>query len=132
MRRTDFEHIIAAAAEASGETELIVVGSQAILGSFPNAPESMLRSMEADLYPLRHPEKADEIEGSLGDGSWFHRTHGYYAHAVGPETATVPTGWQARLIRVEVPPRVASQRHAVALCLEPHDLVLAKCVAGRG
>jgi hypothetical protein len=91
MRRTDFEHIIAAAAEASGETELIVVGSQAILGSFPNAPESMLRSMEADLYPLRHPEKADEIEGSLGDGSWFHRTHGYYAHAVGPETATAPT-----------------------------------------
>jgi hypothetical protein len=80
MRREDFEHVVAAAAEASGETELVVVGSQAILGSFPDAPPSKLRSMEADLYPLRHPEKADEIDGSLGDGSWFHRTHGYYAH----------------------------------------------------
>jgi hypothetical protein len=125
------EHVVAAAAEASGEAELVVVGSQAILGSFPDAPASMLRSMEADLYPFRHPEKADEIDGSLGDGSWFHRTHGYYAHGVGPETAKAPAGWQARLVRVDVRPRVASERRAVALCLEPHDLVLAKCVAGR-
>src|ERR671937_2099870 len=105
MRREDFEDVVAAAAEACGETELVVVGSQAILGSFPNAPASMLRSMEADLYPLRHPEKADEIDGSLGDGSWFHRTHGYYAHGVGPETTILPTGWLARLIRVEAPTR---------------------------
>jgi hypothetical protein len=131
MRREAFEHVVAAAAEASGESELVVLGSQAILGSFPDAPASMLRSMEVDLYPLRLLEKTEEIEGSLGDGSWFHRTHGYYAHGVGPETATPPTGWQARLIRVEVPPRVASQRLAVAWCLEPHDLVLAKCVASR-
>jgi hypothetical protein len=108
MRREDFEHVVAAAAEASGETELVVVGSQAILGSFPNAPASVLPLMEADLCPLHHPEKADEIDGSLGDGSWFHRTHGYYAHGVGPETASVPAGWEARLVRVEVPLRVAS------------------------
>jgi hypothetical protein len=34
-------------------------------------------------------------------------------------------------VRVEVPPRVGSVRAPVALCLEPHDLVLAKCAAGR-
>lgn len=131
MRREDFEHVIAAAADATGETVLVVIGSQAILGSFPDAPESMLRSQEADVYPRQHPEKADEIEGALGDGSWFQRSHGYYAHGVGPETANAPAGWEERLIRVEIPPRVVSGRSAVALCLEPHDLVLAKCVAGR-
>jgi hypothetical protein len=61
----------------------------------------------------------------------FQRTHGYYAHGVGPETAKAPAGWQERLIRVEIPPRGGSQRAAVALCLDPHDLVLAKCVANR-
>jgi hypothetical protein len=51
MRREDFEHVIAAAAEVSGEDEFVVVGSQAILGTYPKAPETMLRSMEADIYP---------------------------------------------------------------------------------
>jgi Nucleotidyltransferase of unknown function (DUF6036) len=131
VRRGDFDHVIAAAADVTGETELVVVGSQAILGPFPDAPESMLRSMEADLYPRRAPEKADEIDGSLGDGSRFHRTYGYYAHGVGPETAKAPAGWEARLIAVEIAARISSRQRVVALCLEPHDLVLAKCVAGR-
>ena len=102
MRRNEFEHVIAAAAEVCGEAELVVVGSQAILGPFPDAPDSMLRSMEADLYPRVHPEKADDIDGSLGDGSWFHRSYGYYAHGVGPETAKAPAGWEERLIAVEI------------------------------
>lgn len=33
---------------------------------------------------------------------------------------------------MEIPPRAGRDRGAVALCLEIHDLVLAKCVAGRG
>jgi hypothetical protein len=72
-----------------------------------------------------------EIDGSLGDGSPFHGTYGYYAHGVGPETPIAPAGWEERLVRVEIPPRVGQERGPVALCLEAHDLVLAKCVAGR-
>jgi hypothetical protein len=60
---------IAAAANLTGEDEFVVIGSQAVLGSFPAAPDTMLRSMEADVYPLHRPEKADEIDGNLGDGS---------------------------------------------------------------
>jgi hypothetical protein len=82
MRREHFEHVIAAAAHVADEDEVVVVGSQAILGSRPDAPETLLRSIEADLYPLRHPENADAIDGALGDGSPFHRTFGYYAHGV--------------------------------------------------
>jgi hypothetical protein len=131
MQRNELEHIAAAAADVSGEREIVVIGSQAILGSYPDPPQAMLFSAEADVYPLNDPAKAEEIDGSLGDGSYFHSTFGYYAHGVGPETAVAPAGWEKRLVRVEVPPRVGREDGAIALCLEPHDLVLAKCVAGR-
>jgi hypothetical protein len=107
------------------------VGSQAILGSFASPPDSMLQSLEADIYPLRDPGAADLIDGALGDGSQFHRTFGYYAHGVGPETARAPAGWQERLVKREIAPRVGGGEPAIAWCLEPHDLVLAKCVAAR-
>jgi len=109
----------------------VVIGSQAILGPHPDAPAALLRSMEADIYPLVSPEKADLIDGALGDGSAFHRQFGYYAHGVGPETAKAPSGWEDRLVRVPVAPRPGSSGELNALCLEPHDLVLAKCAAGR-
>lgn len=130
MRRADFEHVIAAAADISGEAEIVVIGSQAILGNIDEPPLSMLISMEADVYPLKAPEKADEIDGVLGDGSQFQSTYGYFAHGVGPETAKAPAGWEERLVRVEVPPRPGQSQGAVALCMEIHDLVLAKCVRG--
>jgi hypothetical protein len=104
-----------------------VVGSQALLGQFPDAPTSLLVSREADIYPRNHPERADEIDGSLGDGSYFDSTYGYYAHAVGPETATAPAGWEERLIAVRNP----NTGGATGWCLEIHDLLLSKCVAGR-
>jgi hypothetical protein len=130
VRWEEFEHLIAAAAQICGENEIVVIGSQAILGADREPPEALLRSMEADLYPRHAPEKAIEIEGPLGDGSQFHRTNGYYAHGVGPGTAKAPRGWEERLVEVKILPRVASKREAVALCLEAHDLVLAKCVRG--
>lgn len=131
MKRADLEHIIAAAANVTGEDEFVVIGSQAILGTVPHPPESLLFSMEADLYPRIHPDRAEDIDGALGDGSPFHAAFGFYAHGVGPTTARPPAGWESRLVRVEIPPRVGSDRTPVAYCLEPHDLVLAKCVAGR-
>lgn len=131
MRRHQFDHVITAAADVSGEREIVVIGSQAIFGSVAEPPESMLFSMEADVYPRRDPGKAEEIEGSLGEGSMFQSTYGYYAHGVGPETVVGPTGWEGRLVRVEIPARVGQSRSAVALCLEIHDLVLAKCATGR-
>jgi hypothetical protein len=131
VRRDEFEHVIAAAAEVSGEREIVVIGSQAILGTCAEPPEAMLFSMEVDVYPFNDPGKAEEIDGSLGDGSPFHGTYGYYAHGVGAETTVAPEGWEARLVRVEIPPRVGQKEGPVALCLEVHDLVLAKCVAGR-
>lgn len=131
MTRAELEHVIRAAAEAVGEDEFVIVGSQAVLGQFPDAPEPLVRSMEADIYPARRPDRAEDIDGAIGEGSPFHDTFGYYAHGVGPETAKAPAGWESRLVPVVVEDRI-SGRKAVARCLEIHDLVLSKCVRGEG
>jgi hypothetical protein len=131
VQREQFEHVIAAAAEIAGEEEIVVIGSQAIHGSLSAPPEAVLASLEADVYPLHSPEKAEEIDGSIGDGSHFQQTNGVYAHGVGPETVVGPAGWEKRLVKVAIGRRVHSKLEPVALCLELHDLVLAKCAAGR-
>jgi hypothetical protein len=131
MKRDELEHVIRAAATVSGESEIVVIGSQAILGQFPNAPDAMLFSQEADVYPRARPEKAIAIDGAMGDGSQFHETFGYYAHGVGPETPKAPTGWEQRLVAVRVPPLTAHDSEATGWCMEAHDLVLAKLAAGR-
>ena len=128
MRRSDLEHLIRAAGDISGEPELVVIGSQAVLGQFPDAPVALLASMEADLYPLARPELADMVDGAIGEGSRFHQTHGYYAQGVGPETAVLPAGWRKRLVRVEN----QNTGGTAGLCLEVHDLAISKYVAGRG
>ena len=106
MRPHEFEHILAAAARVTGQDEFVVIGGQAILGSSSEPPEGLLESMEADIYPLNDPAAADLIDGALGDGSPFQAAFGYYAHGVGPETAKAPAGWQKRLVRREIPPRL--------------------------
>ncbi|MCC6521483.1 MAG: hypothetical protein IT373_02370 [Polyangiaceae bacterium] len=127
MTRRQLEHLIGAAATIADDDEIVVIGSQAVLGQFPDAAPELLVSVEADLYPKNHPELADLIDGSIGELSPFHDTFGYYAQGVGEETATLPRGWKERL----VPVRSARTRGATGLCLEVHDLVVSKAVAGR-
>jgi hypothetical protein len=127
MTRQQLEHLIRAAAVIADDDELIVIGSQSILGQYPNAPSSLLVSVEADLYPKNHPERADLIDGTIGELSPFHDTYGYYAQGVGPTTAVLPQGWEQRL----VPVRNENTRWATGLCLELHDLLIAKHIAGR-
>ena len=127
MTRDQLEHVIRAAATIADDDEIVVIGSQAVLGQFPDAPEELCRSMEADVWPRNHPERWELVDGSIGELSPFHETFGYYAQGVGPETAVLPDGWQDRFIRVESP----RTRGAVGLCLEIHDLVISKYVAER-
>jgi len=53
MNRAALEHILRAAAAVANERDIVVIGSQAVLGQFPDAPESLLASIEADVFP-RH------------------------------------------------------------------------------
>ena len=127
MTREQLEHLIRAAAVIAADDTIVVIGSQALLGQFPEAPASMRISVEADLFPLHHSERADLIDGSIGELSPFHETFGYYAHGVDEATARLPAGWKERLVVVQN----ENTRGAKGLCLEIHDLVIAKAVAGR-
>jgi hypothetical protein len=127
MQRPQLEHIIRAAVAITGADKFVIVGSQALLGQFPNAPLELTCSIEVDIFSLRTPADAELIDGSIGEASPFHQTFGYYAHGVGEETAVLPAGWQQRL----VPVHNANTGGGTGLCLEIHDLAVSKLVAGR-
>jgi len=52
MKRIELEHIIRAASVITNQADIVIIGSQAILGQFPNADPALLVSMEADVFPL--------------------------------------------------------------------------------
>ena len=127
MDRSALEHVLRAASAISNEREFVVIGSQAVLGQFPNAPDALRVSIEVDVYPRYAPEKSDLIDGAIGELSAFHQTFGYYAHGVDETTATLPSGWEERL----VPVHNEYTDGATGWCLEIHDLAISKLAAGR-
>ncbi|MBU2676907.1 MAG: hypothetical protein KJP16_07460 [Gammaproteobacteria bacterium] len=127
MQRSELEHLIRASGEISGDDEIIIIGSQAILGQFPDAPVQLLSSMEADVYPKNDPEKADKVDGAIGEGSSFHELHGYYAQGVGAKTAMLPKDWESRLVAVNN----ENTNGVTGYCLEVHDLAISKLIAMR-
>lgn len=127
MQRSELEHIIRASGDVSGDNEIVIIGSQSILGQFPDAPMRLLMSMEADVYPNHNPKLAEKVDGAIGEGSSFHELNGYYAQGVGPETAVLPAGWKERVIVVNN----ENTNGIAGLCLEVHDLAISKLVAGR-
>lgn len=127
MTRAQLEHVLRAAGAITGAHRFIILGSQAILGITPNPPAELTVSMEVDTYPEDAPEKANLVDGSIGELSPFHETYGYYAHGVGPETAILPRGWRSR---VQVLESTATQG-VQGLCIAPVDLAISKLIAGR-
>ena len=106
----------------------MIVGSQSILGAFPNAPKSLKASIELDIYPRINWESlSDLIDGSIGEGSPFNETFGYYAQGVDPRTAVRALGWEGRLTQVQGP-RTGG---GVGYCIDVRDLALSKYVADR-
>lgn len=127
MLLSELEHVIRASGEIAGDDEIIIIGSQSILGQFPDAPTRLLMSMEADIYPKKKPEMADAVDGAIGEGSLFHELHGYYAQGVGQKTATLPRDWQSRLVTI----KNENTNNISGLCLEVHDLAISKMIAQR-
>jgi hypothetical protein len=132
VNRAALEHLLRAAAAVTGETSFYVVGSAAIIPSWPSEaeiPDVVLRSREADLIPVSGSQRSvDLIDGALGLDSTFDGTFGYYADGVDlSAVSAAPAGWQDRAIRFAN----AATQGAVGLCMEPHDLTIAKLCAGR-
>ncbi len=139
MRRDQLEHAIRTACQIIDAREVIIVGSQAILGSVdetrlpPEAPVPRGRR-PADRRGRGDTSRlANLIEGVAGAGSPFEELHGYSIDGGSFVTAALPTGWRDRLVRVENDNTTApgGDRRFTGWCLEPHDLCVAKLAALR-
>ena len=84
MKRSELEHVIRGSGAIADDDEIIVIGSESVLGQIPAAPATLLASMETGIYPKNKPDLAAMVDGSIGEGSFFHAEYGYYAQGVGP------------------------------------------------
>jgi hypothetical protein len=87
---------------------VIVVGSQAILGSFreDELPADATMSVEVDILPIANSNDetarlADLIEGVAGEFSTFEELHGFSIDGVDLETSVLPGRWRDRLVKVQ-------------------------------
>lgn len=135
MRRDQLEHAIRAACQIIGRPEVIVVGSQAILGTFgeDELPLRATMSGEVDILPIASSNEetaqlADRIEGVAGEFSPFEELHGFRIDGVDLETSALPEGWRDRLVRVQnantAGPGGGPQ--FTGWCLDKEDLCAAK------
>ena len=76
MRRDQLEHVIRTACQIIGAPEVIVVGSQSILGTYreEQLPRAATMSVEVDVLPIAESNEetarlADLIEGVAGEFS---------------------------------------------------------------
>jgi hypothetical protein len=96
MRREELEHLLRAASRIAERRDVLVLGSQAILGTYDEdeLPEAATMSIEADLAFMGDEDQAiaDRVDGILGEDSQFHRTHGFYGQGVAVAVAILPDG----------------------------------------
>ena len=126
MKKSQLDHLLRAASRITKEKQFIIIGSQALHAKFPDFPDSISISNEADIIAKNKPRITDWLN-AIGADSQFHETYGYYADPVDEETATLPEGWKDRL--VQLPP--GDTGGAIGYCLDPHDLAISKYVARR-
>jgi hypothetical protein len=86
VNREQLAHVLRAACTVANEPNVLVLGSQSILGSFgeDELPPEATASIEADIAFLNDTDrqKADRVDGAIGELSAFHDTNGVYAEGV--------------------------------------------------
>lgn len=126
MKKQQLDHVLRAAGRITGAKQFVIIGSQSLHGKYPDLPDDIVRSAEADLIASKVPDRTEWLN-AIGVHSPFHETFGYYADPVDETTATLPKGWKGRL--VNLPP--GDTDGVKGLCLDPHDLAISKYVARR-
>lgn len=140
MRREQLEHAIRTACQIIEQPEVIVVGSQSILGTYDERqlPPAATMSIEVDILPLADTNEetarlADLIEGVAGEFSPFEQLHGFSIDGVDLTTSVLPEGWRHRLVKVQnantAPP--TGEPRFTGWCLDKEDLCVAKLIAFR-
>ena len=127
MNKTQLEEALRAAGGISKDRDLIVFGSQAILGLVPRPPRSCLISKEVDIYPKNNYQAVALLISKLGRRSSFAKRNSFFVDVVTPDLITVPDGWTERLVRF----CTRNTGGVTGWCLEIHDLAVSKLAAGR-
>lgn len=126
MKKQQVDHVLRAAGRITGEKRFVIIGSRALHGKYPDLADEIVRSAEVDLIASKRPDRTGWLN-EIGVHSPFHESFGYYADPVDETTATLPRGWKGRLVNLP-----AGDTEGVrGLCLDPHDLAIAKYVARR-
>jgi hypothetical protein len=120
MKREDLRRLFHEARLLVGETDYVVIGSLAVLGYTGDVPARMAMSIDVDAWCKSDPARVFDLAPALGQGSAFEAKHGYYLDPVSPQVATLPDGWNGRLIRIELEPAL------VAWFLDPNDAAVSK------
>lgn len=145
MNREDLAKAIVAACKWIEEPQVVIFGSQSLLGSYDAdvLPEEATRSAEVDMTPgsaftdqtfggRTLKEKVSILDVWVGEDSDFHAMHGIYVEGIHKETVILPRGWDNRLVRFDVPDESGENTYGrVALCLDPVDACISKLLAGR-
>jgi hypothetical protein len=140
MRREQLEHAIRTACQVIGGTDVIVVGSQAILGTFreDELPVEATMSIEVDILPIADDNEktarlADLIEGVAGEFSSFEELHGFSIDGVDLETSILSEGWRDRLVIVQNANTATPSGVPMftGWCLDKEDICVAKLCAFR-
>jgi hypothetical protein len=99
MKRGYLFKLFDQACRLTGHTDFVVIGSLSILGTQDEdeLPADMSMSIDVDAYTQADPGRIQDLSAALGEGSAFHRDHGYYLDPVSPSLASLPEGWQARM-----------------------------------
>jgi hypothetical protein len=130
LRRAGVDHLLRAAAAITGARRFVLFGTGAAIATQPRLPLAMMLTPELDLYAEDAADPAgmsDLLDAAIGEQSVFHRTFGYYADGVGPETAILPRGWRDRAIPYTTP----AAPDVTAICPGLPDLAVSKLCAGR-
>jgi len=92
VKREQLEHVLRAAAQIAADPDVLVIGSQSVLGAIPEdaLPPAATASIEVDVAFFDDPDdrddrddrKSDKVDGAIGELPAFHETFGYYAQGV--------------------------------------------------
>jgi hypothetical protein len=126
MKKRHLDHLLRAAGRITGERQFVIIGSQSLHGKYPDLVDDIVHSAEADLIAKGDVARTEWLN-AIGQDSPFHGQFGYYADPVDEADATLPKGWKGRLVNL-APGDTDGVR---GLCLDPHDLVIAKYAARR-
>lgn len=127
MNPEQLQRLVEATEKLLGPERIVVMGSSAFLGSFPEAASISEIETSRDVDLLLSPSSEENARiafEALGEGRTFSKKFGVHVDILRPDAAELlPKGWEDRLLPLD--------KSRIIFCLDAHDVGIAKLLAGR-